>query len=88
MKMNVKIATLHQATMIHGAYVSEKTLNKIKLPTAEMYRIPGDGLYIVIKDKQTLQTMIQSVPDAGVANYLYEDVEVVHVDDKKRTAKQ
>lgn len=83
-KLPVKWVQLHKATMIWGIHATHETINETKVPGVEMYRIPGDGLYITMQDKNTKKMVYQSIPDAGVAMYVYQDKEPL-VDEKKTT---
>lgn len=74
-KRPVELAVLHGASMIFGAYVSEKTLSQDKLPGAAMWWVDGEGLYIAIKDKKTDRIYTQLLPYPSFQTVLFKEEE-------------
>lgn len=72
-KRAVEIAILHSATMIFGAYVSEKTLSQDKLPGATLSWEDGRGLWILVKDKKKERVYEQLLPYTAFENILFQE---------------
>lgn len=80
--MPVKSAILHQATMLFGINISEKTLNHTKMPGA-LFSWCDQGLKISCKDKQSGKIKTNLIPHASVAVYLMDEDEEQSVAKKK-----
>lgn len=73
--MPVKVAYLHNPTMILGIHQTESTLNDTKIPTLKMM-LSGLGLVLHVQPKHLKKPIWQLIPAAAIKIVEFSDDEI------------